>query len=123
MDKDQPKEAPEPELEKLLISPGELRERLEAAQAKLELLDVRSEPEHRLLHIEGSRLATRKLVDELFSSWPKDTPIVLYDHFGPRGLDAVRVLSMAHGFSAVRALRGGIDAWSKEVDPLVPRYP
>ena len=114
-------DAPDPELEKLLLSPKELAQRLKAGD-KLQLLDVRSDPEYQVLHIEGSRLATRKLLDELFSSWPKDTPIVLYDHFGNRGLDAAHVLTL-RGFTAVRALRGGIDAWSQEVDPLVPRYP
>jgi len=114
-------DAQEEGLEKLLLSSKELAQRLKAGD-KLELLDVRSDPEFRALHIEGARLATRKLVDELFASWPKDTPIVLYDHFGSRGLDAAHVLTL-RGFTAVRALRGGIDAWSQEVDPLVPRYP
>ena len=114
-------DAPDPELEKLLLSPQELAKRLKAGD-RLELLDDRSDPEYQVLHIEGSRLATRKLVDELFSSWAKDTPIVLYDHFGSRGVDAAHVLTL-RGFTAVRALRGGVDAWSQEVDPMVPRYP
>jgi len=114
-------DAPDSELENLLISPEELARRMKSG-SELRLLDVRSDPEYQALHIEGSCLATRKVVDELFSSWPKDAPIVLYDHFGGRGLEAARVLSM-RGFTAVRALRGGIDAWSQEVDPLIPRYP
>jgi rhodanese-related sulfurtransferase len=106
--------------EKFLLEPQGLAERLKRGE-KTELLDVRSDPEYRLLHIEGARPANRKLVDELFNSWPKDTPIVLCDHFGPRALDAARVLTM-RGFTDVKALRGGLDAWSQEVDPLVPRY-
>ncbi|HAH06795.1 MAG TPA: hypothetical protein DCM05_09770 [Elusimicrobia bacterium] len=103
------------------LSPEALAERLKKGE-RTELLDVRSEPEYRLLHIEGARAATRKLVDEMFSSWPKDTPIVLCDHFGPRAEDAARVLAM-RGFTDVKALEGGLDAWSQAVDPLVPRYP
>lgn len=105
---------------KLLIDPAELARRL-AAKEKFELLDVRSAPEYQVLHIPGARLATRKLVDELFASWAKDTEIVLCDHFGSSGLDAARVLSQK-GFTNVKALRGGIDAWSQEIDPLTPRY-
>lgn len=107
--------------EKFLISPLDLQTLLEKKE-KFELIDVRSEAEHRLLRLEGARLATRQLVEEIFNKWAKDTPIVLYDHFGRSGLDAARVLAQ-RGFTHARALRGGIDAWSQDVDPLVPRYP
>jgi adenylyltransferase/sulfurtransferase len=90
--------------------------------ARLELLDLRIEPEFQILRIEGARLCTRALVDEMFSRWPKDTAIVFYDHFGPVGIEAVAAVSR-RGFTNARALRGGIDAWSREVDPLIPRYP
>lgn len=103
------------------LTPEALAERLKKGE-RTELLDVRPAPEYRLLHIEGARPATRKLVDEMFESWPKDTPIVLCDHFGPRALDAARVLAM-RGFTDVRTLEGGLDAWSQKIDPLLPRYP
>ena len=107
--------------EKLLVSAQELAAMLERKE-KLELIDVRSEAEHRLMRLDGAKLATRQFVEEIFNGWAKDTPLVLYDHFGRSGLDAARVLAQ-RGFTNARALRGGIDAWSQEVDPLVPRYP
>ncbi|MFA6093408.1 MAG: rhodanese-like domain-containing protein [Elusimicrobiota bacterium] len=106
---------------RLGIRAKDLCAKLESRE-RLEFLDVRSEPEFRALHIPGAKLATRALVDELFASWPKDTPIILCDHFGGSALDAARTLE-GRGFTAVRALIGGIDAWSREIDPLMPRYP
>lgn len=105
---------------KLLISPAELAARLKA-DPKLVLVDVRSELEHRMLHLPGSRLATRELVEEIFSKWDKSTPIALYDHKGRDGMNAAKAL-LKRGFTDIKALAGGIDAWSQAVDPLIPRY-
>ncbi|MBI5597378.1 MAG: rhodanese-like domain-containing protein [Elusimicrobia bacterium] len=105
---------------KLLISPAELAARLKA-DPKLVLVDVRSELEHRMLRLEGARLATRELVEEIFSKWDKATPIALYDHKGRDGLNAAKAL-LKRGFTDIKALAGGIDAWSQAVDPLIPRY-
>lgn len=105
---------------RLLISPADLAERL-AKDPKLILIDVRSELEHRMLRIEGAKLATRDLVEEIFSRWDKAAPIVVYDHKGRDGVNAVKALAN-RGFTAAKALAGGIDAWSQAVDPLVPRY-
>lgn len=105
---------------KLLISPLDLSTRLKA-DPKLVLLDVRSELEHRMLHLDGAKLATRELVEEIFSKWDKATPIALYDHSGRDGLNAAKAL-VSRGFTDVKALAGGVDAWSQAVDPLIPRY-
>ena len=43
------------------------------------------------------------------------------DHQGARSMDACAYFA-GHGLENVRALRGGIDAWSQEVDPKLPRY-
>ena len=51
---------------------------------------------------------------------PAGTLVVAYCHHGMRSLSAAVLLQQA-GIPAV-ALRGGIDAWSLEVDPRVPRY-
>jgi rhodanese-related sulfurtransferase len=47
--------------------------------------------------------------------------LVFYDHSGSSSLDAAAYFA-GHGFGNARYLRGGIDAWSVEVDPKVPRY-
>ena len=60
-------------------------------------------------------------VAQVVMRWPKDTPIVFYCHLGQRSLDAASYFA-GHGFTEVRSMTGGLDAWSLEVDPSVPRY-
>ena len=103
----------------LQIPPQELARLLH--ERKVTLLDVRSETEHRMVHLDGDRQGTQELAQEIVQKWPKDTLLVLYCHFGKDSLEAARHL-MEQGFTNVKCLRGGIDGWSKEVDPLLPRY-
>ena len=53
--------------------------------------------------------------------WPKDSPIVVHCHLGERSVEAAFFL-INQGFINVRSLTGGIDAWSAQVDPAVPKY-
>jgi rhodanese-related sulfurtransferase len=85
------------------------------------LLDVREPSEWDLVRLEGAQLVTRELVDEVVSSWERNTPIVCYCHRGVRSLNAAAYL-MGQGFENVRSMRGGIDAWAREIDPLLRRY-
>ena len=55
------------------------------------------------------------------SALPKDTKLVFYCHTGVRSLGAAEHFRV-EGFTDVHNLEGGIDAWSREVDPTVPRY-
>ena len=84
------------------------------------LVDVRTPEEWELARIEGATLISEELAQQM-TSWPKDTPIVFYCHLGERSLDAASYFA-GHGFSNARSMSGGIDAWSLEVDPAVPRY-
>ena len=104
---------------KLLIAPAEARDALSSGQAAL--VDIRTAEEFDAVHIEGSRRFDQPLMQEILSTWPKDRLLVLIDHNGARSLDAAAYFA-GHGFSNVRGLRGGIDAWSIEVDPSLPRY-
>lgn len=102
------------------IRPEELASALKAGQ-KLQLLDVRAPEEHKIARIEGARLVTEAFAKEVVERWPKDSPIVLHCHLGEQSVEAAFFL-MGQGFTNVRSLAGGIDAWSAQVDPAVPRY-
>jgi len=95
---------------------AELRQRNPNAR----LIDVRTEEEWELARIAGAELLDQGLFDELRAA-PKDTVVVFYCHTGMRSLDAAAYFA-GHGFTEVRSMRGGILAWSDEVDPTVPRY-
>ena len=102
------------------IEPRELSDSLARGQ-RLHLLDVRTREEYDAVKIDGAELFTQDLVQKILSSWPKNDLLVIYDHKGTRSLDAAAYFQ-GHGFENVKSLRGGIDAWSAEVDPNLPRY-
>ena len=106
--------------QKILVEPKVLRNEL-ATTPDLKLLDVRSREEFDAARIEGATHMTRDLMQEIMGKWDSETPFVIIDHQGQQGLDAAAYY-LGHGLKNVRCLRGGIDAWSLEVDESVPRY-
>jgi rhodanese-related sulfurtransferase len=102
------------------IEPHELSERL-AAGEKIHLLDVRTREEFEAVKLPGAYLFTQELMQQILAQWPREELLVIYDHQGTRSMDAAAYFQ-GHGFEQIKSLRGGIDAWSAEVDPKVPRY-
>jgi monothiol glutaredoxin len=101
------------------MSASELKLRLDGGD-KLELIDVRSEEEREIAHIEGAKLLNQELADRLLAM-DKDTTLVFHCHHGGRSQRAAEQF-VQRGFKSVYNLIGGIDAWSADVDPDVPRY-
>ena len=94
--------------------------RMLAAGERCELLDVRTPGERAVAAIE----AAVPLDDEVLArvaELPRDTPLVFLCHHGMRSQQAAMHFAAA-GFSTVMNVEGGIDAWSRLVDPAVPRY-
>jgi rhodanese-related sulfurtransferase len=106
--------------QKMQISATEVASRLQAGEP-LPLIDVRSREEWDAVHIEGSIFFTQELMQEIISESAKDREFVFVCHHGIRSLDAASFFA-GHGFAHVRSMTGGIDAWSIEVDPDLPRY-
>ena len=104
----------------LQIEPRELAESIGRGEP-VHLLDVRTREEHDAVKIDGAELFTQDLMQKILSAWPKNDLLVIYDHQGTRSLDAAAYFQ-GHGFENVKSLRGGIDAWSTEIDPKLPRY-
>ena len=70
--------------------------------------------------IPGSRFMTQEIMQEAMN-WSKEREIILIDHTGTRVLDAAAYFA-GHGFTHVKGLKGGIDAYSEQADSLLPRY-
>jgi rhodanese-related sulfurtransferase len=102
------------------IEPSDLAERLSRGE-KIYLLDVRTREEFDAVKLPGSHLFTQELMQEILSKELRTDLFVVYDHTGARSMDAAAYFQ-GHGFDNVKSLRGGIDAWSAEVDPKLPRY-
>jgi sulfur-carrier protein adenylyltransferase/sulfurtransferase len=102
------------------ITPRELQ-RERAQQSHLLLLDVREPHEADIARIDGSRLIPLRELPSRLAELPAQRDIVTLCHHGQRSVRALEILRGA-GFHNVRSLAGGIDAWSRDVDPEVPRY-
>lgn len=103
-----------------LITPQALAN-LQKTEEVVKLVDIRSREEHEAVALQGSTLLTEESMQELMMSFPRQNWLVFYDHKGASALDAVAYFE-GHGFQKARALQGGIDAWSCEVDKTLPRY-
>lgn len=86
----------------------------------LQLLDVRTKGERAIAQITGARLLDDAEADHLMTL-PRDTLLVFQCHHGIRSQSAAQYFAQ-HGFTNICNLAGGIEAWSRDVDPTVPRY-
>ncbi|BDZ46245.1 ThiF family adenylyltransferase [Naasia aerilata] len=86
----------------------------------VQLVDVREPWEASIVALPGSRLLPLRSLDQTLGDLDPDVPVVAYCHHGVRSERALQVLRSA-GLK-VRHLEGGIDAWSRTVDPTLPRY-
>jgi adenylyltransferase/sulfurtransferase len=102
------------------IEPAELKRRLDAGNDVF-LLDVRNPDEFAICRLDGAKLIPLPQLLEGMHQLDSARDIAVYCHVGIRSAQAVNFLRSI-GFSRVKNLRGGIDAWSRDVDPSVPRY-
>lgn len=93
---------------------------IEAATPPL-LLDVREPWEFAIGHIMESRNLPMHQVPAAVSELDPHQPVVVICHHGMRSLQVGYFLENA-GFTQIINLQGGIDAWSREVDPTIPMY-
>lgn len=102
------------------VSVQELKRKMDARE-RLTLVDVRESWEYDIAQIAGSRLIPLGELEERLRELPHEGILVVQCHSGVRSEEGARLLQQA-GFANVYNLEGGIEAWSKEVDPTVPRY-
>ena len=102
------------------LSPREAKEFLDA-NPNAKLVDVRTDEEYEIARIPGSILANNADRVKALLELPRDTPLVMQCHHGIRSLSASNFF-INHGFTNVFNLTGGIDAWSDDVDPTIPKY-
>jgi len=85
------------------------------------LIDVREKWELDLCKIEGAIHCPMSTIAESFSDLNPDVTIAVYCHHGMRSMQVANFL-ISKDFQSLVNLQGGIDAWSREIDPLVDRY-
>lgn len=102
------------------IDPKSVKEMLDRGEVSL-FVDVREPWEHETSHVEGATLIPLQQIPSNLVRFQGATEIVVFCHHGRRSLNAVAWLR-SQGIANARSMAGGIDRWSVEVDPQVPRY-
>jgi rhodanese-related sulfurtransferase len=107
-------------MDELEIKPADVKERLDRGES-LVLVDVREQWEYDVCRIEGARLVPLGSLAASLNTLPDVDEVICYCHHGMRSLDAATWLRF-QGFAKAKSLAGGIERWSVEIDPRVPRY-
>jgi adenylyltransferase/sulfurtransferase len=102
------------------ISPIELSELLKEKKDIL-LIDVRNPVESQVSSLPGAIVIPLEMLSSRIQNFPDGQPIVVFCRTGVRSQTAVGLIQQA-GFSNVRSLRGGINAWVRQVDPSMNQY-
>jgi adenylyltransferase/sulfurtransferase len=104
------------------ITVQELKEMMDADEAPF-ILDVRRPDEYRIANLNGTLIQLDELqrrLDEL-APHKDDALIVVHCRSGARSARAVEYL-LANGYSGAKNLKGGVLAWSRDIDPSMPTY-
>jgi rhodanese-related sulfurtransferase len=107
-------------MSELEISVAEFRRRQKAGEEFL-LVDVREPWEFEVCRIEGAKLMPMRTIPANLQALDGDEDVICYCHHGQRSLDVAAWLR-AQGVESAQSLAGGIERWSREIDPTVPRY-
>ena len=98
-----------------------MRTRLEAGET-LRLIDVREPAEYALARIDGAELIPMRAMPQHLSDLEEsDDLLIVFCHHGVRSLSVVEWLRR-QGVEKCQSMSGGIDLWSREIDPAVARY-
>ena len=95
---------------------------LRDTEASLIVLDAR-EPSEWAHHegIAGAHRCEEEILNEVVLGNPPGTPYLVYCHYGVRSLDLAHWMA-DQGFTSLYVIKGGLDAWSVQVDPSIARY-
>ena len=106
------------------VSPMQVKDLLDRG-APVRLLDVHEPAEYEICRIDGSRLIPMRSIPDHLSDLEREldggSTVVVFCHHGARSLSVVDWLHK-QGITNCRSMSGGIDLWSVQVDPAVPRY-
>jgi rhodanese-related sulfurtransferase len=103
------------------ITPQDVKQRLDSGE-KLRLIDVREQFEVQQASIAGAEVVPMRTVPKALRMLEdEENPIIVFCHHGMRSLQVVGWLR-EQGVENCLSMAGGIDRWSQEIDPKVPRY-
>jgi rhodanese-related sulfurtransferase len=107
-------------MDDLQITPSDVKSLLNRNQNLL-LVDVREPWETQLCSLPGAQLIPMGAIPANLQKLDVEGDVICYCHHGVRSLD-VAVWLRSQGVTGAKSMTGGIDRWSAEIDPTVPRY-
>ncbi len=90
-------------------------------KSAIQFIDVREPKEFEICHIEGATLIPLDELKGSLNRFDLTDEIITYCHHGMRSIKAARFLREM-GFSKTKSMKGGVDAWAREIDKKLPRY-
>jgi adenylyltransferase/sulfurtransferase len=103
------------------VTVQEMKKALDDPKLGIKVIDIREPFEHEIAHIEGVPLLPMSELQNRFTELDPNTQYYLHCKVGSRSLSALSFLR-EQGFKYVKSVKGGINAWSDEIDRNVPRY-
>lgn len=103
------------------IAVAELRERLDAAADAITVIDVRPDHDREFAPFPRKHEILDETTHDILAALPKDRPLAFLCHHGNSSRQAAEHFRTL-GFREIYNIEGGIDAWSREIDPGLPRY-
>jgi rhodanese-related sulfurtransferase len=103
------------------ITSVEVKEKLDRGDS-FRLIDVREPNEYTYARIEGAELLPLSRAQEWVSDLPDNQELVFMCHHGSRSAQVASFLAGQRGLTNIANMLGGIDEWSRLIDPSVPRY-
>src|SRR5579862_2919768 len=103
------------------VSVQELKQALDNPKLGIKVVDVREPNEYQIAHIEGVPLLPLSQLAQRFSELNPEQPYYIHCKMGGRSMKALEFLRQ-QGFKNLKSVRGGITAWSNEIDANVPKY-
>ena len=98
-----------------------VKTKMDAGDGDFVLLDCREPAELQIASIDGATHVPMGEIPSRVESMDREKETVVFCHHGQRSLNVAAYLE-EQGFTRVRSMAGGIDAWSCSIDPSVPRY-
>jgi rhodanese-related sulfurtransferase len=103
------------------VTVHELKRALDDPKLGIQVLDVREPYEYQIAHINGAKLIPLGTLPQRLAELDPNQPYYLHCHAGGRSMRALQFLRK-QGFKHLKSVKGGITAWSDEIDRTVPKY-
>jgi rhodanese-related sulfurtransferase len=103
------------------VTVQEMQRALQNPALGIKVLDVREPDEQRIAHIDGVPLLPLSQLPQRYTELDPKQSYYIHCKAGGRSLQAVHFLRQ-HGFQQLKSVKGGITAWSEQIDPSVPKY-